>query len=177
MPLSAEDVEYLLEKRRVRLGYDQLFPEERDYVLVGVFEAEVMNGGLHQFFWNNSGDHVEAISAAFRRLGAEHIRTVVAKAIEAFGPAGYPAGAERRRQMAADPDRYQFIHRLTDELHVVGEPVLFCAVDRVAAVYEAQGFTEADLEKSRPVMKTTATVLVVAAVLVVVIALAVALFD
>ena len=40
------------------------------FYLSFLVEAEVMNGGFNQFFWNSSGEFAEAVAPALRQLGA-----------------------------------------------------------------------------------------------------------
>lgn len=45
-------------------------------------EAEAMNGGLHQFFWNPSGEFAALVAPALRELGAIDAAALFEQAIE-----------------------------------------------------------------------------------------------
>jgi hypothetical protein len=47
-----------------------------------VVEAETMNGGLHQFFWNPSGELAALVAPALVELGADDAAAVFAQALE-----------------------------------------------------------------------------------------------
>ncbi|QQS42110.1 MAG: DMP19 family protein [Acidobacteriota bacterium] len=67
---------------------DALSPEARAIYLVNLFNAEVLNGGLHQFFSNSSGNHSHETLQALLKVGATHSVRLFSKAAGAF-PEGY----------------------------------------------------------------------------------------
>jgi hypothetical protein len=54
------------------------------FYLSFIVEAEVMNGGFNQFFWNPSSEFAELMATALHDLGATEAATLFAQAIEAF---------------------------------------------------------------------------------------------
>jgi hypothetical protein len=53
-----------------------------------VLDAEVANGGFHQYFWNTEGNYVDLVTRAVARLGsAEHVHTLT-EAIRIFRAEG-----------------------------------------------------------------------------------------
>ena len=66
-----------------------------------VLDAEVDNGGFHQYFWNTGGRYVDLVTRAVARLGSpEHVRTLEA-AVRAFRAGDQPdlSGLEPSEQL------------------------------------------------------------------------------
>jgi hypothetical protein len=64
-------------------------------------DAEVDNGGFHQYFWNTKGRYVDLLSRAVARLGSpEHVRTLE-EAVRVFRAEGRPdlAGLDAGEQL------------------------------------------------------------------------------
>jgi len=82
---------------------------EQIFILVWELEAEVNNGGFHQFSFNSAGDRVSRTPAALRTIGAERAASLVDKAI-AFFPDRPPADRSLRQDLllALDPDMTLF---------------------------------------------------------------------
>jgi hypothetical protein len=68
-----------------RIDYGALSPPERVFRAVWELEAEVNNGGFHQYFWNSSGTLVPDAAGALRAIGASKMSKIVEQAIEAVG--------------------------------------------------------------------------------------------
>ena len=177
MPQTGEDVRNLLETRWERLGYDQLLPEERDYLLVWWLQAEASNGTLHQYFSNSSGDHAEEALAALKRLGADRAHRILRKAMAAFGKAGYSGDrAERNRRLDLIPNQYEVFQELTDELFDESEDVVSLAIDRVRSAFEKRGIAEDESERTPRLLRVVAAVLVAVLLLAGIIAAAMVIF-
>ncbi len=75
----------------------EMTPGLRHIYLTWLLDAEVKNGGLHQFFWNN--EHTLAAEAAesFRALGAQEVADLVKRAIVTFSKA-FPQWQKLRRK-------------------------------------------------------------------------------
>jgi hypothetical protein len=114
-PLTAE-AENELSKMPADEGLDWLrmrlieaaFPDEattvatwpkayRQLFLLNLFEGEVLNGGLHQFFFNSTGDFAPQIALTLREVGMTNYAEAVEKGMAMF-PQPYPVdlGARRR---------------------------------------------------------------------------------
>lgn len=65
-------------------GLQDLSPPEQTFILVWELEAEVNNGGFHQFFFNSDGDRAVLTPAALRQIGAEHTASIVERANAMF---------------------------------------------------------------------------------------------
>ena len=86
-----------LHVKRKKLGDDALSHQEHVVVDVMGLEAQVMNGGLHQFFFNDAGDRAAQSVSALREIGAAAAAAIVAEACSRF-PGGAPASDRLRRQ-------------------------------------------------------------------------------
>lgn len=51
-------------------GFENLTKEEKLYFTVSIFEGEVYNGGMHQFFSNSSGEYYEEAVKGLKALKA-----------------------------------------------------------------------------------------------------------
>ena len=74
--------EFLLLKKEVRIAY-----------CMHLLEAEVNNGGFHQFFSNSSGEYVPETAYALAEVGAEKTAGLLARAVKLGFPKGYPSNA------------------------------------------------------------------------------------
>jgi len=74
---------------------------ERAFRSVWELEAEVNNGGFHQYFSNSSGRRAAEAPAALRAVGALHTAAIVEAALGAVGK-GVAWGDDTRRQAAVE---------------------------------------------------------------------------
>ena len=72
---------------------------EVDQVLVAIWglEADVNNGGLHQYFYNGPGDQAFFAPRALRLIGANRMADIVASANAIFGDQGPPRDHDQRQ--------------------------------------------------------------------------------
>jgi hypothetical protein len=82
-------------------GYDSLGPDEQLFFCVWTVEAEVNNGGLDQFYSNNSGDIACFAPEAFRAIGAQRAAALIEEANGMFGDAGPPTDTVARQERLA----------------------------------------------------------------------------
>lgn len=67
-------------------GFESLAEEERTVYVVWWLEAEVNNGGFHQYFWNSSSDRANEALAEFEKVGAIKTAALLKSAMTiAFG--------------------------------------------------------------------------------------------
>lgn len=80
-------------------NWDEL--SERDRVLVTIWglEADVNNGGFHQYFSNSSGNQAHYAEAALRRIGADAMARIVSRATPIFGTSGVPRDRYLRQEV------------------------------------------------------------------------------
>lgn len=79
-------------------------PRDRVALCLHRLEAEVNNGGFHQFFFNSSGQLVPETCEALTAVGANETRRLLEQAVAIAFPNGYPADPERVREELADFD-------------------------------------------------------------------------
>ena len=70
--------------------WSEISSAERIFISVWQLEAEVNNGGFHQFFWNSAGNLAADTPAALEAIGALRAADIVKRANELF-PGGPPA--------------------------------------------------------------------------------------
>ena len=127
----------VLEGRWRTLGFDTLLPEERAFIVLWWLEAEVFNGGFHQYFFNSAGDAAPEALVALKSLGAVQTARVLADAIDLLGAVPYIRDNERRRKhLRALENSIERFDRVTDELQDLPEDFVSLAMDRVRQAYD-----------------------------------------
>src|SRR5437762_10408868 len=63
-----------------RVDFDDLSRAEQVFRVIWELEAEVNNGGFHQYFSNSSGDSAFAVVDALKGVGAHHAARIAADA-------------------------------------------------------------------------------------------------
>jgi hypothetical protein len=99
-----------------RVSYEALSAPERVFRSVWELEAEVNNGGFHQYFWNSSGSLAPHAPAALRAIGASTTAGIVESAIAAVGR-DIPWSDERARQTRLDAIEPQRLERFDDAFY------------------------------------------------------------
>jgi hypothetical protein len=69
-----------------------------------MLEAQVNNGGFHQFFFNLSGEYVRETLAALEHIKAPRTQALLERAVAIAYPAGYPLDAADHQEALADYD-------------------------------------------------------------------------
>ncbi len=69
----------------------------RAVVLIWMFEAEMLNGGVHQYFYNSTGATAPDLVWALRHVGLDKHASAVQRGIEMF-PQPYPRDTTQRRE-------------------------------------------------------------------------------
>jgi hypothetical protein len=138
MPLSPiqEQAEKILWRRWGRPGFDALFREEQEVLALFWLDAEVQNGGLHQYFTNSSGDLVPFALSGLKRIGAVETLKVLESAMAHGFPDGYPADRHERWDLLAgfgeEPDVFDVDE---DAYGKLTEPFWEMSLDRLAESY------------------------------------------
>tara|TARA_R110002049_G_scaffold142578_1_gene304423 strand:- start:384 stop:851 length:468 start_codon:yes stop_codon:yes gene_type:complete len=65
-------------------SFEQLSEPEKTFVYIDIFEGELNNGGLFDFFYNTSGAFAHQVLDAYQAIGAEESATIVSQAIALF---------------------------------------------------------------------------------------------
>jgi hypothetical protein len=95
-------------------GYEKLTHPQRVYYCAFLFDAEVCNGGITQFFGNSSGDHAVDTLEALRELEHPEAIEVLETAMKLVGPLSREP--ERDMRLVAFENRF-------DELQSTFEPL------------------------------------------------------
>ena len=77
-----------------RAEFEALSEEVKVAWLVHRLEAEVNNGGFHQFFLNSSGAYVPETIDALSAIGADRTKVLLQRAVQACFPGGIPTTAK-----------------------------------------------------------------------------------
>jgi hypothetical protein len=91
-----------IQAREAAGGFESLSQVEGVFFCVWTVEAEVNNGGFHQFFFNSSGDIANRVPGALRGIGAGHTAAIVEHANSEFGPSGPSVDHAIREQQLLD---------------------------------------------------------------------------
>jgi len=87
-------------------------------------EAEVNNGGFHQFFFNSSGEIVPHTLHALSEIGALNTKCLLEQAIAVAFPAGYPKDpANIQSALAEYDDVADKLEPLDSEFFLYAEPL------------------------------------------------------
>ena len=134
-PLQIRTHDHLRE-RWSSLGFDALALDEKETVALYWLEGEVMNGGLHQFFGNSSGDLTNYVVSGLSRLGATQTLSALEAALAKLGAGPMVCDPTVReeclRQLGLDSDPFEF-----ETLTIQKLPELFfrSALDALAVKY------------------------------------------
>jgi hypothetical protein len=93
------------EARFWRVEFDALSGPESVFRAVWELEAEVNNGGFHQYFFNSSGKFARFALGALRAVGATQTAGILEQAINVIGAdVQWSNDAARRERLVALPD-------------------------------------------------------------------------
>jgi hypothetical protein len=106
-------------------GLDGLTPHERRYFAMWWFFAEVNNGGIHQYFFNDAGQLALDALRGFADIGAMQTVGIMEHAIGLFPGGVVPAGlADRRTELGAmEKPQLAELDSLSREFYESGEDV------------------------------------------------------
>lgn len=93
----SEAIEAACDRHR-DVGFESLSEIDRILVVVWALEADVNNGGFHQYYFNSSGDTAQYAPTALRAVGAPIMGGIVENANSLFGPGGPPTSRDKRQQ-------------------------------------------------------------------------------
>lgn len=85
-------------------GFYRLSSQEQAYFSVCLLDGEVYNGGMHQFFFNSSGDYCCDALRGLEEMGAMRCRALLLKAKGELFPIGEPPrDTSTRRKILPKP--------------------------------------------------------------------------
>jgi HEAT repeat protein len=79
-------------------GIAALTAPQRQYNAVLVFDGEIRNGGLSQYFFNSSGDEWRAALARLEAMESKERLVILREAVDRFGPAGPAVNRDERME-------------------------------------------------------------------------------
>ena len=82
-------------------GFASLTPEQRHWIAVSMFDGEVNNGGLSQYFFNSSGDYWREALSGLEAMGAGERATILKEAVAKFGTEAPSKNREQRQDQLA----------------------------------------------------------------------------
>lgn len=91
----------------------RLTPGQRAFLALNGLEAEVNNGGIHQYLWNSTGDLWAEAQAGLASIGADAHHRLFLKVLRLF-PDRAVLGSLRRRRNALDKIKTSVTDRLFD---------------------------------------------------------------
>ena len=86
-------------------GLSTLNPAQKLYLAVLIYDGEVNNGGLSQYFFNSSGDYWREALAGLEAMGSKERVVVLRDAVAKFGKGGPSQDRERRQNQLAKLER------------------------------------------------------------------------
>jgi hypothetical protein len=118
--LDLVDIVYRDSPRQAQL--ERLTPAGRTLYLAAIFEGEVINGGISQFFSNSSGNYAHEALESLRRIGASLSAGLLEKSLRLFPNGVAPADRQERCELlfAFEDREPQFLEELN---HVFYEQV------------------------------------------------------
>lgn len=105
------------------VGFDGLNEKEQAIYSIWWLEAEVNNGGFHQYFWNSAGDHADAALKSLKKIGATQTASLLEKAIDiAFDGTLPESRSKRQMQLEVDEDlKVEKLNQLDTEFYAYSE--------------------------------------------------------
>ena len=102
--MNQEEIDLFKISDKVFGSAEELCGPERVFLCVWELEAEVNNGGFHQYYFNTAGDRATEAATALTALGADSMANFVREANKLFGSAGpSPDRDTRQQQLLALP--------------------------------------------------------------------------
>ena len=86
-------------------GFSSLSPAQKHFIAALMYDGEVNNGGLSQYFFNSSGDYWRDALAGLEAMGFEERLAVLRQAIAKFGSDGPSPDRKRRQEQLAKLER------------------------------------------------------------------------
>jgi hypothetical protein len=127
---------------------DLMSRPERTLAVMAVFNAEFMNGGVDQFFYNSSGALAPDVHDAMIELGMTQQAAIFKRGLDLFGKP-YVRDTARRRNAKGSDSRDQKLSSLTDELYALNGGLEFHRIKGSMVVEGGPGIDFAMLNYAR----------------------------
>lgn len=104
-------------------GFDALNEKEKVIYTIWWLEAEVNNGGFHQYFFNSAGDHADVALASLKKIGAIKTATLLQKSIDIAFQGVLPTTREQRQKLLEidEEKKENELNKLDDEFYLYSE--------------------------------------------------------
>lgn len=118
--------------RYENLGFENLTEQERTIFCTWQFVCEVNNGGIHQFFFNPSGEFASETVPALENVQMPHAASLLKRALTAF-PDPAKDHRTRARQLVSLPKsvQYELFNELTGQFFDSAENAYVLQADYV----------------------------------------------
>ena len=84
--------------------FTKLSQQEQAFVYIDIFESELTNGGIYDFFYNTSGAYAHEILEAYQAIGAHESADLVNLTIKSFPELPVPKDVFMRRSFMKNLD-------------------------------------------------------------------------
>ena len=84
--------------------FTELSQQEQAFVYIDIFESELTNGGIYDFFYNTSGAYAHEVLEAYQAIGANESADLVNLAIKNFPELPVPKDVFMRRSFMENLD-------------------------------------------------------------------------
>lgn len=120
-----------IQKKVDETGFNRVSTAERVFYCVYWLEAEVNNGGFHQFFYNSSGDYALETAAALAEIGAVYTKQLLEQAFTVFPQQAPPKhrGLRQQQLLAISEDQENFLSSLDEKFYLYVDPIGSLLVD------------------------------------------------
>ncbi|MFT7051509.1 MAG: hypothetical protein ACJAZK_002120 [Psychroserpens sp.] len=85
--------------------FSELSQPEQTFIYIDVFESELVNGGVFDFFYNTSGAYAHEVLEAYEAIGAKESVELVNQAIKSFPELPVPKDIIFRRSFMSGLDK------------------------------------------------------------------------
>jgi hypothetical protein len=110
--------------RMAEVGFDALTEQEMTLASSWLFVGKVANGGFRVFFSSSAGDVAFYAPTALKKIGADRMSAIAAKANRVFGAKGPPRERSARRKLVR-----AFPEQVVEELEMLESSFYKCADD------------------------------------------------
>jgi hypothetical protein len=84
--------------------FTELSQQEQVFVYIDIFESELTNGGIYDFFYNTSGAYAHEVLEAYEAIGAHESAELIHNAIKNFPELPVPKDIFMRRSFMTNLD-------------------------------------------------------------------------
>jgi hypothetical protein len=105
-----------IQEREATVGWGGLTEAEQNYYAIWVFEAELNNGGLQQFFDSAPLEWVQATTRGLYAVGAARMGALLAAAVSLLGGIRDDEGSARSARLTVSPETEPQIDLISSEL-------------------------------------------------------------